>query len=133
MLFHRVVSLFPVIQHQATTEAFDLVIHTSVIKTSTSKTPFWDRNSSRESWICRHSVEFTGKVIFHFLFVANCPIWQDRAIFHHTLNFSIRGTWDKSWEIVLCISDCTFWWLKSFTWNFSSHHTRFLSWKRIKW
>lgn len=64
VLFNRVVSLLPVIQHQATTEAFDLVDHTSVIKPSSGQTPLWDRNSGREGGVCGHSVQFAGKVIF---------------------------------------------------------------------
>lgn len=39
VFFNRIVSRFPVVQHQATTEAFDLVINTRVVKTSPGQTP----------------------------------------------------------------------------------------------
>ena len=103
MLLNRIFSLFPVIQHQATTEAFDLVIDTSVIKNQHEQDSFlrqehrWEKLNMYTEYAAEYQdvVEFIWKVC-HFLFVANCPIWQDCAVFHHTLNFSIRGIWDKS-------------------------------------
>lgn len=74
MLLNGLVSLFPVIQHQATTEALDLVIHASVIETSTGKTPLGDGDPGGESRVRRHPVEFTRVVILHFLLVVICPI-----------------------------------------------------------
>lgn len=66
VLFNGLVSLFPVIQHQATTEALDLVIHASVIETSTGKTPLGDGDPGGEGRVCGHSVEFTRKVVLQF-------------------------------------------------------------------
>ena len=135
MLLNRIFSLFPVIQHQATTEAFDLVIHTSVIKNQHEQDSFlrqehrWEKLNMYTEYAAEYQdvVEFIWKVICHFLFVANCPVWQDCAIFHHTINFSIQGIRDKSLGGSFVHEWFYFWQLKSFTWTFSSAH-RILTW-----
>ena len=66
MLLNRIFSLFPVIQHQATTEAFDLVIHTSVIKNQHEQDSFlrqehwWEKLNMYTDYAAEYqdSVEF---------------------------------------------------------------------------
>lgn len=96
MLFNGTVSMFPVVQHQATAEASNLVVHTRVVKPSPGEAPFGDGNPGGERGVRGHPVELTRQVVLYSLLAADRLTREDGAVSHGTLDPLTPGPGHKS-------------------------------------